>query len=240
MNEEILFPMFASDDFNTIYLALAESLFHNGQVVSPRDQSTLELTNATFHLFDPTKSIITIPERKFSKKYLLAELKWYESGDRNIKDIKDYATIWSQICDENEEINSNYGAFVFHDKMKNGKTQIEWCYDKLKNDPDSRQAVINYNDHSHKYDNNKDFVCTIAQQFIIRDNVLNCTVMARSNDFIYGLPYDVPWFTHVQISLAKKLNIKVGTYTHFVTSLHVYERHFKLLGEISNVYHQPN
>ena len=237
---DIACSMFSGDSLDEIYLELASLLFHYGEEVSPRDKTTIELVNVQFHLLNPMQSVITIPERKLSLKYLEAELDWYISGDRHIKNIKDHATIWSEIANDKGKINSNYGAFVFHDLMNSGDTQFEWCLKQLKKDPDSRQAVINYNDPSHKYDDNKDFVCTIAQQFLIRNGFLHCTTMARSNDFIYGLPYDIPWFTFVQEKLAKDLKLKLGIYTHFVTSLHVYKKHFKLLGEISNVYYRPN
>ena len=234
-------PMFAGDDFNDIYLELAELLFHHGDKVSPREKPTIELTNVQFHLLDPRKNIVTLPERKLSMKYLTAEMGWYSTGDRHIQNIKDHAKIWSEIADEDGYINSNYGAFVYYDKHPDTKmTQHEWCIRQLLKDPDSRQAIINYNDPTHKYNDNKDFVCTVAQQFLLRNGYLHSTVMARSNDFIYGLPYDVPWFTTVQEHIADELDVKLGIYTHFVTSLHVYQRHFKLLGEISNVFFIPN
>ena len=60
----------------------------------------------------------------------------------------------------------------------------------------------------------------------------------RSSDVILGLAYDVPAFTIFQELLAVQLTnelgrpIGLGTYTHLSASLHVYERHFKMVEKI--------
>ena len=50
---------------------------------------------------------------------------------------------------------------------------------------------------------------------------------------IYGLAYDLPWFTLNHIKMARELNLELGTYYHNATSLHVYKKHFKMLQNIS-------
>ena len=223
----------SGDTFNELYQKLATAFFDQGKEVSPRGQHTLELSNITLILNNPNNNLITLKSRKLSNKYLRAEMNWYSSGDRHIKHIKDHASMWKRIANDQGFVNSNYGAFVYHDEYE-GKTQYQWCLDSLKKDKYSRQAVINYNSPMHKYANNKDFVCTIAQQFLIRDGKLYSTTMMRSNDFVYGLAYDLPWFTHVQRDLARDLKVKVGTYTHFVVSMHTYKKHFEMVGDIAN------
>ena len=70
------------------------------------------------------------------------------------------------------------------------------------------------------------------QQFYIRKNKLHSSVSMRFNDLIYGFCYDVPYFTLLQKQLAKLLNKQTGSYYHFATSMHVYERHFKMIKKI--------
>ena len=69
-----------------------------------------------------------------------------------------------------------------------------------------------------------DMNCTVCLQFFIREGKLYETVYMRSNDIWYGLPYDALFFTSIQIYLAMKLGVKLGTYTHVAGSLHLYER----------------
>jgi thymidylate synthase len=54
----------------------------------------------------------------------------------------------------------------------------------------------------------------------------------RSNDLIWGVPYDVFVFTFLQELAAMELQVGLGTYHHFAGSLHIYDRHFNLVDEI--------
>ena len=73
----------------------------------------------------------------------------------------------------------------------------------------------------------KDEMCTIALQFLLRDGQLNMTGIMRSNDSWTGSPYDIFYFTELQKYVANELEVKYGTYTHFVSSIHIYERDFE-------------
>jgi thymidylate synthase len=55
----------------------------------------------------------------------------------------------------------------------------------------------------------------------------------RSNDVIFGLTYDMPWFLFLLQEVCKATDQKPGAYAHYAASLHVYERHFKMLEDIA-------
>lgn len=139
------------------------------------------------------------------------------------------------------------------------KSQFDYVIDTLLKDPDSRQAVVNINNIYHKAHPTKDFPCTTAMQFFIRGNKLHMTVTMRSTDLVLGFCNDVFQFTMFQNIVLRELNkelrqmnkhgiayseddgtpmivgavnhkpIKMGTFTLFTSSLHVYERHFKMI-----------
>ena len=228
--------MIQATDINNAFIQMCKMLYYEGNTVSPRGLKTKEIQN--FMLTVPAEEdfTITVPERKLSLKYLQAELKWYKSGDPNIDYISKYSTFWSKLVDHNNTVNSNYGKLALYDKY-NGMSQLEWCIEQLSNDKNTRQAVINYNQPQHKYSTNKDFVCTIAQQFIVNDGKLDSIVFMRSNDLIYGFSYDVPWFNYLHKLVATAANMKVGYYRHFATSMHVYEAHFDMLEKVVSAYH---
>ena len=221
----------SNDNFDDLYINLARRMERDGQIISPRKNKTKEICNVMLALTNPFNHKMTIPARKYDIGYLYAEIAWYESCSYSIAGIKDHASIWSQIANDGFA-NSNYGAIMFRD-MDNGFTQWGWCKQKLKEDIDTRQAVINFNQPKHKYENNKDFVCTISMQFIYRNDQLDCIVHMRSNDMIYGLAYDLPWFCINHIKMAAELNLELGTYYHMATSLHVYQKHFKMIEKIA-------
>jgi thymidylate synthase len=118
------------------------------------------------------------------------------------------------------------------------RSQFDWVVESLLNDKYSRQAVINFNQPMHKYDT-KDFVCTLSMQFFIRNNELVAITNMRSNDFIYGFGYDLPFFCLLQQLvyshlLSKYPALQLGAYTHHAASLHVYDRHFEMVDTIAN------
>lgn len=214
---------------------------------SPRGLKTKELFNQTIVIDDPMKCVLSNPYRKLSHEYLQAEMDWYVSGDLSIEKIKEHASMWERIANPDGTINSNYGHFVFHQKIEYWKnnfiSQFRYCVGSLIKDQDSRQAVINFNQPIHKYLDNKDFVCTINTQYMIREEALHCIVNMRSCDLIYGASFDVPWFAFVQSVLLDSLrmympSLKMGKLYHNSASLHVYEKHFKMIDEAGKNMHK--
>jgi thymidylate synthase len=57
----------------------------------------------------------------------------------------------------------------------------------------------------------------------------------RSNDAIWGVPYDIFLFSTFHEMMALQLGLDLGDYHHYAASLHIYERHFKLATMIADV-----
>ena len=225
--------MIKGDSINEIIQKVCKLLLRQGHSIEPRGLKTLELSNFNIELKYPERSICTLPNRKLSKKYLHAELNWYKSGELHIAKIRRFSSMWDKLADDYGYVNSNYGYWAKIHTNDDNISQWEWCKKELTKDRNSRRAVINYNQVDHKYWDVKDFPCTMFQQFYIRNEKLYSTVCMRSNDLIYGFCYDVPYFTLLQRELAQKLGCKVGSYRHFATSMHVYERHFEMITKIA-------
>lgn len=219
-----------ANNVNEVFIKLSNKILDEGQIISPRNQETLELTNTIIEIKNPGFMICSLKERSLNKKYLQAELEWYEKGTLKACEIEKHSKFWSKLKDEKGNINSNYGHIAEREKIN----QIKWCIESLKQDKNSRQAVINYNQPKHKYKNNKDFVCTLTQQFMVRNGKLDTIVNMRSNDMIYGFTYDAPWFAYLQTKVAIALNLQQGKYYHYAASMHVYKKHYKMLKQISN------
>ena len=156
-----------SNNFNDLYIKLAQRITRDGISVAPGDNSTMEICNVMLALTTPRRNLLDeIVSRNYDFDYLQAELDWYESGSYHIDGIKDHASIWSEIADENGFINSNYGTIMFKE-IYNGFTQWEWCKKVLQDDLYTRQAVINFNQPKHKYLNNKDLYVLSVYNFFI-------------------------------------------------------------------------
>jgi len=70
---------------------------------------------------------------------------------------------------------------------------------------------------------------------MIRRGKLEWLQVMRSNDAVWGLPYNFIQFTSLQEILAGWLGVPIGSYNHVSDSLHVYERHWRLLENLPTV-----
>lgn len=180
---------------------------------------TKEINNCCLVVDKPSISSFWLPYRNISKKYLKAELEWYWKGSNSCKEIGQHAKMWLAITDDGETSNSAYGYIL---QKKYGFNQIEQIIELLKKDPVSRRAVLNISDPAINRITTKDMQCTIAIQFLVRNNKLEETVYMRSNDVYFGLPYDYVFFVTIGEYIASQLGLELGTYTHHATSMHMY------------------
>ena len=167
-------------------------------------------------------------------EYIERELAWYKSQSLYVEDIPGQTpAIWKQVADKNGKINSNYGYLIWSEE--NGR-QYEHVLDELRKNPNSRRAVMIYNRPTmhgdYCADGMSDFICTYANDFLIRDGKLISHYLMRSNDAVFGANNDFAWARHVQTKLAKDLNVETGDLIWTVSSLHVYERHFQFIDKL--------
>jgi thymidylate synthase len=138
--------------------------------------------------------------------------------------------IWKKVASKEGKINSNYGWCIY--STENG-SQFKQCVAELKNNPDSRRAVMIYTRPWMHEDYNKDgmsdFICTNTVQYLIRDGKVHALVYMRSNDAVFGYKNDYAWQLYVLYSVAAEVGMPVGDIYWNVASLHIYERHFKLV-----------
>lgn len=217
--------MIQADNMDTIYRKICDNINCFGSKV----RGTKELNNYTFTLTNLDNNVINV--RNISKSYVCGELLWYVLSRNDVAFINKFAGLWGRISDDGITSYSAYGDIVF---KRHGFNQVDKIIQLLCVDPDSRRAVINFNVPNENVIETKDEICTIALQFLIRDGKLNCTGIMRSNDVWYGLPYDVIFFTELTKYIAKRLNIPHGTYTHYVISLHAYERNYEDIKSVIN------
>ena len=216
------------DSFADSYSVLRKHMCMGAISSAPRGMEIKELMNVMVTIKNPRNRLAYHKDRAYNLPFNIAELVAIITGENSVEFVSYFNKNVAQFSDDGETFYGAYGPRVLG--------QISGLLDKLTKE-DSRQAVINIYDGSKDlYQETKDVPCTIALQFMIRENKLNLTTFMRSNDLFWGYQYDVFNFTMIQEwiynelkSLDKFKDLELGTYTHFATSLHVYERHFKLL-----------
>ena len=196
--------------------------------VNPRGKVTKELPAVQIVLTNPRSRLAYLPKRKFSIVYATIESLLFALKEDKLKYFTAFNSKMGLFSDDGITMHGAYGY-----RIARGLQSI---IDKLKKDKDSRQAVLTI--YSHECDllnySGRDTPCTIALQFMLRDNQLQLIVTMRSNDAILGMPYDIYNFTNIQEVIANSLGVNVGTYVHQVGSLHVYQENFEIFEMMKN------
>ena len=242
--------MKAYQNFTEAYVDILKDVYNKPDFISsPRGMKVKEILGYQFKILNPLNRIPYIRGRELSIHYMIAELLWYLSGNNSTDWISNYSTFWSKISDDGKTANSAYGSRIFKHHSYQGQpidgdvdgglwTQWEYIKGELKNDPDSRRAVIHIRMPQDSKYAKLDVPCTLSLQFFVRNDKVHMITSMRSSDVILGLAYDVPAFTIFQELLALQLTselgrpIGLGEYTHLSASIHVYERHFKMIEKI--------
>lgn len=219
----------------------------------PRGLDIYECLNVGLQIKDITQNLFKYEDKAltFPTGYVKKEMCLYLMATNSADMFSKASSFWNNIKNSDNTINSAYGNLIFNESLDDGRSQFDWAFESLKNDKDSRQAFMRYNNTFHQFNGNKDLPCTFIQMFHIRDNKLHSTVEMRSNDIIKGTTYDIPSFILFQRLMYLKLkdiysDLELGSYTHFANSLHAYSSDFDLIEKrlqnniISNSYPMPN
>ena len=214
------------------YVDLVQHVLRHGKEVAPRGQKTREIEDAIIRIDDVYNTLPMNVKRKAVPGIGAVEACQLLSGTSFPDLVMMVGPQFKNYAEDNGVFHGAYGP------RTNG--QYHAVIERLKNDPDSRQAVVTI--WNPQYDlqwNKRDYPCTILHQFRIRDNKLNMSVYMRSNDVWLGAAYDFFQFTRVQIAMASVLGIEPGTYNHHVGSLHIYEQHYASADKLAHALHSP-
>ena len=223
------------DSLNEGYQYLINALQVAGKQSLGRQQGAIhELLDVELVLSDPRKSVLSLPIRNMSRRYAAGELLCYIRGTNKKEDFEFYSKSWGKLANPDGTINSAYGYRMFHPVFDgNTETRFHYALTQLLENSDTKNAIIILRDDSDLHPaHQKDRCCTLCLCFNIREGKLNCRTIMRSQDLWLGLPYDVFCFTRLmQIMLynynsacEKGKEVQLGTYTHQVLNLHLYER----------------
>lgn len=233
-----------SRNLMTIYPELVHRV-RNGDLVTPRGHECLEAKfPQTWILTHPTEWALCIPGRRLNPFFALAEVVWMWAGMGGADFISFYNKSITQFLDEGVPyFNAAYGKRVRHwgyreepfrqlpYLISSGHApesveidQLKHVIRKLQGDPFTRQAAVCLWDVvKDNYTVSKDYPCNNMIYFSQRDGKLNMQVVIRSNDLVWGTPYNMCQFVHLQALMAGSLELKIGTFTVMCANLHFYK-----------------
>ena len=221
------------NDINQAQLYFYGVLLNSGSSIETRGLDTLEITPAYFKVNNPRARITSLKGRNWKLAPALGELSWHLSGSKDLDFIANYLANWKYFSEDNSHITGSCYGFKIFENTPNKQSKWKNIISLLKNDIHSRRAVITLLDPAEEISLERlDISCTISIQFLIRNGQLDILVNMRSNDLVWGLPYDFFLFSYLQELMALELGIPVGIYHHFAASLHIYKKHINLAKKI--------
>lgn len=205
-------PLFIEEhDAYSAWWGLLSALHRTGTSASPRGKLTAEHLGVSIRVNDGLSNIINHPSRNLNYRFAVAEWLWIMSGTDNLQYISQYNAQIAQFSDDGLTLAGAYGPRI--------KDQLSWLLLKL-DDLETRQAVITIWKPGPLP--SKDIPCTIALQFLYRDERLNLIITMRSSDVWLGFPYDFYTFSQLLNCVCGVKNLDVGWVQFNLGSSHLY------------------
>jgi thymidylate synthase len=202
---------------NGLYLQALEVMLGARTEVAPRGMPVREYRGAVLILDDATDCVITLPERRLSYFFMVAEFIWIATGRDDVASIAPYNR---KIVDFSDDGETFFGAYGLP-----WRRQAKYIIEKLWADSASRQAVLTYWRPSPG--TTKDVPCTISTQYLVREGKLHTITTMRSSDVWLGLPYDIFNQARLAACIAGAVGVPQGSLQMQLGSLHLYERDLK-------------
>ena len=202
------------------YVDLVQHVLKHGEHAAPRGMNTKEIEDATIYISDVRAALPLGVNRGTVPGIGAVEACQLLSGLSIPQLVIDIGPQFANYTEDDGLFHGSYGTRT--------KGQYDVMIERLRKDPDTRQAVVTiWNPERDMLEKKRDYPCTILHQFRIRNNKLNMSVYMRSNDVWLGAAYDFFQFTRVQLAMCSVLGIEPGTYAHHVGSLHIYENNYE-------------
>lgn len=209
-----------ADTLDDLLHQVLETVLADGTPVEASRGANRELSGVLLRLNNP-RARLSHTERRGRVISPLGELAWYLSGSNDAAFVGYYISAYLNDAEDDGRIHGAYGPRLFGQR---GVNQVENVITRLRAQPTSRKAAIQLFDADDLVGSPKDIPCTCSLHFLRRGDRLDMATMMRSNDAFLGLPHDVFTFTMLQEIIARTLGCEPGVYSHFASSLHVYDR----------------
>ncbi|MCF2858485.1 thymidylate synthase [Pseudoalteromonas sp. SMS1] len=223
------------NNLNQLYLNTLDEVYNLYEFEnSPRGFAEREILGFCGKLDNPKNRFCYHPQRRQNIIFNYAEALWYLSGKNDLDFIQWYAPSMARFSADGATLpGTGYGKKLLHFGTQN-LNQIARVVDILKNDDaDSKRTFLQiFSADEDIYKHNIDVSCTLGLQLLLRENKLHMVGYMRANDAYVGMLSDIFSFTFVQEFIASLIGCDVGTYTHQVGSIHIYENNLEKVASL--------
>ncbi|HEY8444685.1 MAG TPA: thymidylate synthase [Bacilli bacterium] len=184
--------------------------------------------------YDLSEEFPILTLRPIWLKGVIDEILWiFQKRSNNIKDLN--SSIWNDWANKEGSIGKAYG-YQINKPMLGYPSQIDYVLNTIKNNPTSRRIMMNMfnvEDMPHK----NLIECAYGVHFSVKDGKLHTSLIQRSGDFITAAcpgGWNVVGYAILTHMIAIHCGLEVGTLTHFIQDLHIYNKHEELAYELLN------
>ena len=204
-----------------------------GKLVETRNGKAYRINEPVLTIIqEPTERVLFFQERDANPIFHLMESIWMLAGRDDVLFLKQFNSTIGQFSDDGVRFNAAYG---YRMRKHFGFDQLNEVIKHLKEDPNSRQAVIQLWDSSDFNKSTKDKACNTQLIFAINDGRLDITINNRSNDFWWGACGANPvHFSVIQEFVAVALELPVGRYYSISNNLHLYTELYNAMPYMEN------
>lgn len=169
----------------------------------------------------PTERVLFNATRDANPVFHLMEAIWMLAGENLAEFLVPFNSRFKEYAEEDGRV---HGAYGYRWRYHFGQDQIARLIEELQNKPQTRQAVLAMWDPARDLGVQKnDIPCNTHAYFDRRGDVLNMTVLCRSNDMLWGAyGANVVHFSILQELIAAGVGVPVGVYRQFSNNFHLY------------------
>jgi hypothetical protein len=230
------------DDADGAYATtLNDVLLHGEEMVGGKSQSVgserlfKELLNYCIHVKNPIERLIYNPVHRLNLPVAIARFVWMMAGSDRLQDIAFYENRVRYFSDDGIIVpGSSFGQRIL--RSRPGLNQLTSVINRLKKDTHTRRAAISIYQPEDSARDSKDIPCAFGLFYHVRQNQLQATTVMRSNNAFALLPYNMFEFSLLAELVACEIRIPLGTLTHSVVSMHVYENDYEAARSVCDAY----
>lgn len=231
------------------YLNLLKKILKDGIETESRNSKVLSIFGERM-IFDLSESFPLLTTKRVGYKTVLRELLWFINGSTSNKLLNDknvhiwdgnssrefldsrgldyeegdlgpvYGFQWRHFGAEYETCNSDYSG--------EGKDQLKYVIDLIKNDPNSRRIIMSA---WNPVDLDKMALppCHVMSQFNVDTTKkrLDCQLYQRSGDMFLGVPFNIASYAFLTYIIAKITGYQPGKLIHILGDTHIYDSHIE-------------
>ncbi len=204
---------------DSAYRELVRLILTEGSEQPSRLGPTLDVGPVALTIAPGPVKLLTNPGRAVNPALAIVEACWMLSGGSSVEPLAALAPAFLAFSDDGALLAGAYGERLRH---RFGFDQLAAVTDHLRGDPDSRRAFALIAEPGDSRSRSRDVPCNIALMFRITHGRVNMTVVNRSNDVIFGVPYDLFSLSLIHFAVCRSLGREMGDHLHISNSMHIY------------------